>query len=84
MKKRNRKLKGSGASRTVPLPNVGRNADNSKSAIFATSKPMPQGAIAPARLSESTRALVAAELASDSTKPRANEAPRSNMEAGKD
>ena len=62
MKKRNRKLKGSGASRTVPLPNVGRNADNPKSVIFATSKPMLQGAIAPANLSDSTRAIGAAEL----------------------
>ena len=39
---------------------------------------------APARLSESTRALVRAELASDSTKQKTEAAPKSKVEAGKD
>ncbi len=42
------------------------------------------GAFAPARLSESSRARIAAELASDSTKQKTEEAPKPTQEAGKD
>lgn len=41
------------------------------------------GASAPAQLSESSRARIAAELASDSTKQKTEEAPKSKVEAVK-
>ena len=42
------------------------------------------GAFAPARLSESSRARIAAALASDSTKRKKEETPKQNEEADKD
>lgn len=47
-------------------------------------QPRTTGAYAPASLSESARARIVAELASDSTKQKTEEAPKSNEEAGKD
>jgi len=67
VRKRNRKLKAS-PSGTVSLPSIGGKVDHPTSAIFATSKPMPQGAIASANLSDSTKARIAAELAVESKK----------------
>ena len=46
-------------------------------------QPRTAGAYAPARLSESSRARIAAELASDSTKQKTEEAPKSKVEAVK-
>jgi hypothetical protein len=42
------------------------------------------GAYAPAYLSDSCRALIKAELASDSTKRKTEEEPKSKVEATKD
>jgi hypothetical protein len=58
---------------------------NQKPALItpATAPFQPRtGAYAPARLSESTRALVAATLASDSTKHKSEEAPKPMPKVG--